>query len=364
MRVLIINFEMDEDSGVLAWQASVARRIARHVEAVAVFTERLGHVRRPANMEIEVMPRRPLGIPRRLGSGWLINPQLFRLCRRFRPDVCFIHMAHEWSYRFAPVLRVLGIPVLMWYAHGSVPLGLRLSTLCATQCVTSTPEGFRLRTPKLRVIGQAIDTDLFRIPADRQPGQDIVYVGRVSRRKRIEHLIEAMAILHGSAAGKGIRLRIVGPMLTLDDLAYDRELRSSVYAKGLHDTVLFEGFMPQRFTPRLYRSAFLHLNVSETGSMDKTVMEALACGCPVLTSNPAFRAVLSGYPEFILDSSDPAIIAERIMSLYERRHGYDPQSLRALVAGHHDEEAYVEKILALLRDLAYPRGSVSESAVK
>ena len=351
MRVAIINFEMSEASGVLAWQASIAREIAAQVEHVLVLTDELDEsLLLPSNMVVEVLPRRPLGIPRRAGSGWLLNARIFRLMRGHKIDACFIHMAHEWSYRFAPALKALRIPVLMWYAHGHVPFKLRLSTSCATKIVTSTREGFRLSTEKLKIIGQAIDTDLFR-PFDGNYGDDIIYVGRVSPRKRIDLLVDAMERVREHAPDLRIRLRIVGPVLTHADIAYDHRIRSRIWGTGLQDWVSLEGFVPQRHTPDFYRTAFLHLNLSETGSMDKTVMEALACGCPVITSNPAFRDILCGHPEFLLDSTDADTVAQRILFLRERRPEYSRSSLRELVIGRHDMTSYVKKIVTELSEL-------------
>jgi glycosyltransferase involved in cell wall biosynthesis len=41
--------------------------------------------------------------------------------------------------------------------------------------------------------------------------------------------------------------------------------------------------------PDYYRRASLFINLSTTGSLDKAVLEALACECPVITTNEAFR---------------------------------------------------------------------------
>jgi glycosyltransferase involved in cell wall biosynthesis len=218
--------------------------------------------------------------------------------------------------------------------------------------VTSTPEGFRIPSRKVRVIGQGVDTDLFRPPEQSiEPRYDLITISRVSRRKRIDLLLSVMDCLCKSPGAPGLRLRVVGPLLTPDDLAYDAELRTRVWKMGLQDRVEFVGFVPQEYVPVFYRSAFLHINVSRTGSMDKTVVEALACGCPVLTSNEAFRAMLADYPEFIIQDERPEAIAEQVLSLYAKRDQYAPAELRALVVGKHDVQTYVQRLLAQLREI-------------
>ncbi len=355
MRLLIINFEMDENSGARAWQARVARELAGACEYVVVLTRQLGRFVQPENMHIEVIPRRPLGIPGRLGGKWMVNLQLFRLCRQYRIDACFVHMASEWTYILYPTFRLLGIPVLMWYAHGTVTGKLRLAHQCATRVVTSTPEGFRIPSSKVRVIGQGIDTEVFRPQLVTGPRRDLVTISRVSRRKRLELLLSVMTWLQKDPEGAQLRLRIVGPALNHDDLAYDRELRTRVWDEGLQNSVEFVGFVPQERTPNFYGSAFLHINVSETGSMDKTVLEALSCGCPVLTSNPAFRQLLGGFPNFMIGNESPEAIARQVLDLYHHSDEYSAASLRDLVAGNHDVYSYVRQVTEQLIEMISPK---------
>jgi len=352
MRILIVNYEMDEDSRVLAWQARVAQEMAWHCEFVAVLTEKLGRFEPPPNMHVETFAPRPLGLPRRFGTALLLSGQAFRLCRRYQIDACFIHMAADWAYYLYPAFRLCDIPVLLWYAHGTVTPRLRLAHACVSRVVTSTPEGFRIPSRKVRVIGQGVDTELFCPPDQYQePRRDLITVSRVSRRKRIDLLLSVMDCLRRISGAPSLRLRVIGPLLTTDDLTYDLELRKRVWKMGLQDWVEFVGFVPQEYTPAFYRSAFLHINVSQTGSMDKTVLEALACGCLVLTSNEAFREMLAEYPEFILSDERPEAVAEQVLELYTSCNQYDPVKLRSLVVGKHDVQSYVQRLLAQLRDI-------------
>ncbi|MFH1881976.1 MAG: glycosyltransferase, partial [Planctomycetota bacterium] len=148
-----------------------------------------------------------------------------------------------------------------------------------------------------------------------------------------------------------LRLRLIGTTITREDQYYEIELRDQVWRLELQDWIEFVGFVPQAYIPVYYRRAFGHLNVSQTGSMDKTVVEALACGCPVLTSNEAFFNMLQGYPEFIIRDERPEAIAGQILKLHARRNQYDRAALRALVVGQHDMYTYVQKVLVNLQEI-------------
>jgi glycosyltransferase involved in cell wall biosynthesis len=351
MRLLVINFEMDRLSRTMAWSQQIVNLLAQECEEVAVLTSHVGQYDPPPNVHVEVIPRWPMGIPRRLGSSWLVNFQVYRLARRYRVGACFVHMDAGWAYYLSPCFCLLRLPVLVWYAHGTVHDELRRAHQAATRIITSTPEGFRLPSNKARVIGQGVDTDIFTLQPLAAERNDILAVSRLGPRKRIELLVQVMEHLQTLPGGADLRLKLIGTPITEDDQYYEIRLRERVWRLSLHDQIEFVGFVPLPYIPVYYRSAFLHLNVSQTGSMDKTVVEALACGCPVLTSNEAFFEMLRDYSEFIIHDERPAAIAQQVLTLYAKRDQYDRPALRALVVGKHDMYTYVQKVLSNLHEI-------------
>jgi glycosyltransferase involved in cell wall biosynthesis len=288
-----------------------------------------------------------------MGAKWLAALPIGALARRGSFDACFVHMSHEWVRRLWPVLAPKRVPILLWYAHGSVGRGLRLSHRLADRVVTSSPEGFRIPSDKAVVVGQGVDTDRYRPLAPSGRRDEVIYVGRIAPRKQIGLLVEVLAALAEARPDLPIRLKLVGPTLP-GDRAYAAAVRERIAELGVADRVVWAGAVDAARIPQHYRSAFVHLNVSATGSMDKTVLESLACGCPVLTTNEAFRDLLRGHPGLFLDGDRPAAIAGRILGLYESGSP-DAASLRDLVVGRHDLGGYVDRILEQLGSLAEAR---------
>jgi len=353
MRLLLVNFVMDRRSPVLAWQERVAVELARRCERVVVLTEQLGAHTSCENLEVHVVPAAYCRLPLRwLRAKWLMAGAVRAWCRRERFDACFVHMNASWVYRLWPVLRAARVPILLWYAHGTVTWRLRLAHRCADKVVSSTTEGFRIPSRKLEVIGQAIDTELFRPLPAASLRTDVIYVGRVSRRKRIARVLEGFAALHRLAPEPCFRLRIVGPTLTRDDRRYERELRAQARQLGIDAQVDWQGPVEMAATVDLHRSAFVHLNLSQTGSMDKTVMEALACACPVVTSNEAFRELLAGHPGLFLADDAPEAVARALLEVYQHPERFPARALRDLVEGRHDLHSYVAKVLRACESLA------------
>jgi glycosyltransferase involved in cell wall biosynthesis len=352
MRILLVNFEMNPQSQVLSWQYKVACELAKRCENIIVLTENMETCELPANMKVYVVPKLFIKAPLRLfGAKWLMNFPVFMLCRKYRFDACFIHMNMEWSYRLFPCLWFFSIPALLWYAHGTVSRRLKNAIYCSTRVITSTPEGCRIPSDKLKVIGQGIDVDLFNLQEVEEPQTDIISVGRISRRKRTDLLIDVMKHLKENQEGIIFRLILIGAPLNRNDMNYEQKLKNMVEENELADCVFFAGHVPQGQIPKYYRTAFLHINVSKTGSMDKTVLEALACSCPILTSNEAFFDLLKDYPSFIITDTSPETIANQVLQCYRNRQNLDRNNLRKLVIDQHSINSYINKLILNLEEI-------------
>jgi glycosyltransferase involved in cell wall biosynthesis len=200
------------------------------------------------------------------------------------------------------------------------------------------------------VIGQGIDTMLFDLRPTAEVQRDVITVGRVSPRKRLELQIEVLAVLLRKTSTP-FQLKIIGPTMNSGDEEYLRRLRLLAEERGVAEQVSFVGRLPIDEIPAHYATAFVHLNVSQTGSMDKTVLEALASGCPVLTSNEAYRGTLQPYPEYIIHDQRPEAIADQVLSIYAARAHLDRAALRGLVLGTHDLQSYALRIVEQLHSV-------------
>jgi len=352
MKLLLITFELDPGSQVLAWQLQVALELAKLCKSVVVLTHKAAHTSSPENMRVYVFPPLLLRAPLRwFGGKWLMNLYVWRLCRRHHVNACFIHMNMAWGFYLAPVFHLLGIPVLLWYAHGTVSRKLKLAHRCVTRIVTSTPEGFRLPSKKVSVIGQGVDAGLYKLQPVSTNAVDIVTVGRVSARKNLLSMIDAMDALRELEPAVPFRLIIIGAALTAADRRYQAELEQRRLRSRQPERIILAGQLLPAQIVRYYESAFVHLNLSQTGSMDKTVMEALAAGCPVVTSNPAFHELLRSCPGSVLNSSEATVVASTILDVYRHQGMVDREGLRGLVVGKHDLATFGARVLRELSDI-------------
>lgn len=234
---------------------------------------------------------------------------------RHEYDNVFVHMNQIYVILGAPFWRTLGKKVGLWYAHGKVSLSLRLATTFADEIFTSTKEGFRIETHKLNIVGQGIDTDLFK-PKEKEksPELKLITVGRTSQSKNIETLIRAC----GALKQKNIdfNFRIIGPTLTKADSEYQKTLYKLVVALDIEESIEWTGSVSQTELPVFLQNADIFIHDGSTNSLDKTLIEASLCDCIVVSSNPAYKAVTKGMADkYIFKQGDYEALAEIITSL-------------------------------------------------
>ena len=335
---------MDPKSQVLAWQTKVAFALGSKFEKVIVLTHEKKNLPKVTdNIIIVLFPSLFLRAPMRwIGGKYFLNFWIYYLHLKYRFDRAFIHMNFEWACYFSPFFKLTGIPLSIWYAHGSVSPRLYKAHKVATRILSSTKEGFRIPSQKLVLIGQSIDTNQFPLVLLKEKSNQFVYVGRISSRKNIDKLIDIVNIIVKNKRIENCELIIVGGALTKDDQKYYESLIKQVDTLNLKENVEFTGPLTHNQISVIYKTVFAHVSFSETGSMDKTLMESLSSGCPVLTSNDAVINLLEEKYRISKDHISDAV--DRICYVHKHQDVIDRVKLREIVINKHDFVNYIDKL--------------------
>ena len=92
-------------------------------------------------------------------------------------------------------------------------------------------------------------------------------------------------------------------------------IRREIQALGLEERVQFLGFVDDQDLPALYTLADLFLYPSKYEGFGLPVVEAMACGCPVLTANRASLPEVVGDAAVMVDPDDTEALAAAMQSL-------------------------------------------------
>jgi glycosyltransferase involved in cell wall biosynthesis len=170
---------------------------------------------------------------------------------------------------------------------------------------------------KLKLIYEAVDHDLFN-PGDAGAARAavashgvtkpfVLFVSSLWPYKNCEGLLRAWARARGELGDR--QLAIVGP--ARDD-RYAARLRSVAAELGISADVIFVGGVPLEETARFYQAADVFVYPSFNETFGLPILEAMACGCPVVTSDTSAMPETAGGAAVLADPKDPASIASAI----------------------------------------------------
>lgn len=339
MRLLVVTQAVDADSSTLGFFLEWLREFSRRCEEVVVIGLEVRKHGLPSNVRV-------LSMGKERGAGKLAR--LFALWKHLRAELprsdgAFIHMCPEYLIAGWPMFASARKPVMLWYAHRQTNWRVRMGERLADVVGTISDGSFPFASPKVRVMGHGIPTERFAPSPAKVPGR-LVAVGRISPIKRLELLIEALALL--KKRGVSATLDLWGAPIMGSDRAYEASLKRRIAERGLESEAVFRGSAPYARMPEIDASAAVALNACPDGALDKVVLEAMACGTPVVVLNRNFAPLFGADADRCLASEDPADIAVKIEAHLTRPDEGLGARLRAAVERDHSLTRLVGRILS------------------
>ena len=303
LKLLMITRKVDVNDALAGFTYDWVKEIGGNLEKLYVVSWQAGNVTDlPENIEVIFLS------DSKLKKVFILWFKLFKILPKI--DGVFCHMNPEYTILVGPLARLFGKRIVSWYTHKAVTVRRRILEILANKIITASSESFRdpWFAKKVAIIGHGINTDLFKPKTGSRSDSQfrIISVGRISPTKDYESIIKSTDLLDN----KSVQLKIVGDVILKSQKAYFNELKEMVAKMDLADQVDFPGWIANRDMVPYYQESDLFINTSGTGSVDKVVLEAMACGCLVLTSNEAFESIIGS--EFMVEKNNPKALAEKI----------------------------------------------------
>ncbi len=344
MKLLLITQVVDTQDPVLGFFVRWIQEFSKQYEKVTVICLQKGEYNLPKNVYVY-----------RLGNGHL--RRVFGLWRlsivlRNEYDEVFVHMNPEYIVVAGFIWRFLHKRVALWYTHKSVNIKLRIAVFFSNVVFTASTESFRIASSKVQVIGHGIDTE--RIIPPRNDGAGVVRLitsGRISEAKGLRIIFDAYLAL--KARGMSLTLSIFGAPATSRDEIYQEKLFAYLQERGEPPKNIFRGAVPHAEMPRHRTSADYFLHASETGSLDKSVLDAIMSGVLPLSSSGAYHELFAGYDALLqYTPRDSEALATHISALEDLNPSTRDEirtALRERVMREHSLKALVPRIVDTLR---------------
>ena len=223
-----------------------------------------------------------------------------------------------------------------WYLNATMPLYCRRADAIITVSESSKRDivaHYGLEPGRVRVIYEAAAPEF--VPAASGavdevrrryslPERYIIHVGTIEPRKNLSRLVEALQRLR--SAGLTVPLVVVGGKGWLYDDLFERLEGSDV-----RDAVHFPGYVPSADLPLLYGAATLAVMPSVYEGFGLPVLEAMACGTPVVSSGASSLPELGGEAARYFDPYDVEAIAGVIHEVWADKALQDEMREKGLV---------------------------------
>jgi glycosyltransferase involved in cell wall biosynthesis len=254
-------------------------------------------------------------------------------------DAVLVHMNPEYVILGACVWKLFGKKVFLWYNHPKGGFRLSLALFLADKVFYTSTYAAPAHSKKSVRMPVGIDTELFTQKGGPRIPHALYMQGRVALSKHVAEACAAVRLLRSE--GTPVTLAVVGP----EDAAYGARIRNEY--KDLIEEGALSLLGPKRNdeTPALYSVHVASLNLAGSGHYDKTVLESLACGTPVIVASDGF----SGAPVIRAKDLSPEAIAA---SYRELPSSPDVAGLVRYVHEHHDLALLARRLREAIDPLA------------
>ena len=324
--------------------------------------------RREVLDEIEVRHPRRFALPRRIlfTKQWRFHLKALLSAVESVPDIIHAHCAYPDGRAAIEYGSQTGRPVVIT-VHGSdikiLPKlksqwrQLIVEALTRAAAVIAVSQELRrevvqLGVPadKVRCIPNGVDCQLFSAAGSHQSGKDgwrLLYVGRFVEAKGLRVLLTALAKVRSQ--GRDVSLTLIGGHPATGTA---HPFLPQVKALNLSEHVSFEDAVPWEELPPYMAAADLFVLPSFSEGLTTSLMEAMACGLPVV-------ATRCGGPEEVVNEEvgrlvavgDAEDLAAGILAVLDEYDCYDREAIRRQAEERYDYRRVAARIYALYEEV-------------
>ena len=279
-------------------------------------------------------------------------------------DLIHAHFVYPEGVVAHRLARRLGVPFVItehapWTGWLDRPGVARQAVPAARAAATVMPVSTSVERTIRRYAGEAVrsqvvpvgvDGERFRPTSGTRDRDRILFVGFVNYMKGIDVLLQTMQLLREQ--GSNARLVLVGGAHYRNTLKQERELRTLATELRLEDRIQFAGRQPPEEVSRLMAESAVLVLPSRAESFGAVLVEALACGTPVVATRCGGPEDIVGEEDGVLvPPGDPVALADGIARVLASPDGYDPVRLRERALAQFGADVVSAEIAAVYDDV-------------
>lgn len=347
VRVLICTEALDRSDPILGYFHGWVKEFARHAYRVHVLCLGYGDRALPSNVMEHSLGKESIRKGNRFFKRFVYSARFMRHVWRLRGeyDMVLVHLSSEFAIIGSWIWKILGKRIGFWHNDAAAPLFARMAIRFSDIVFYSNPGSFAARYAHARYVPMGIEADMYTLNRSAAK-ESLLYLGRISPRKNLDALVGAFVDVRENV--HQLTLDIVGEPRQ-GDAEYAAKLRSQFASIERDGALSYKGSILYDMTPAAYASHEIFVHAGSAHGSKKTLYEAMAAGCLVVTSEKEVKDVIE--PRLFVDQPTKENIAKAIraaLSLSEEKREHARSIARAYVRREHALSSVVPAVLEML----------------
>lgn len=276
MKLLIITQKIDKNDPVLGFFHNWVKKFSENYESINVICLYKGECDLPKNVRV-------FSLGKEKGESkikYILNFYKYIWQLRNEYNSILVHMNQEYILLAGVMWKIMNKNVYMWRNHHSGSLLTDIASMFCKKVFCTSKFSYTAKYSKTEIMPVGVDLENFKPNKNiARLTKSILSIGRISPSKNIHILVDVINKINDPS----VKVVVYGDPIEKDKIYYEELKKKS---SGL---IEFHKGVPNIETIDLYSKYEIFINLSSSGMYDKTIFEAMACGCIVIASNENLR---------------------------------------------------------------------------
>lgn len=339
MKLLIFTQKVDKNDPVLGFFHNWIIKFSEGLEKLTVVCLQKGKVELDPQIKVFSLGKED----KKSRLAYILNFYKYIWQERKNYDTVFVHMNQEYILLGGIFWKLLGKKIFLWRNHPYGNILTNIAVWFSDKVFYTSPQSFVARFKKGKLMPVGVDIEKFKAKNEKRKINSILSLGRISPIKNIDKLIEVAILL--DEKGKDFVLDIVGDPVNPEDRGYYQILKNKADVLVKNGKINFIPAVSQEKAVEMYQTHQVFVNLTPSGSMDKSILESISCGCIPVVVNTFFKEIFD--PSMMVGENINEI-AEKIefwLEVSDQKVLDWSEKLQRYVSAHHSLAKLVEELL-------------------
>lgn len=351
MRLLILTQKIDIDDGVLGFFHGWIEKFAENFEFITAVCLQEGRHDLPKNVKVLSLGKeakkenafaarakqqgkffaKAFSFFFKIKYSWNFYKHIWRERKNY--DAVFVHMNQEYVLLGGLFWKLLGKKIFLWRNHKKGSVLTRIAGALSNKVFYTSEFSYTAKFKNAVRMPVGIDTNKFGPSNEKRVTRNaILSLGRIDPVKKVHILVDAL-----KSIGK----------LELVDICGDGQ--GEYYESIKREVKILSGVATNK-TPEVYGQYEIFVNMTPSGSFDKTIIEAAASGLVLVVCNKSLEDILP--KELIFKENDARDLAQKIeyaLNMPQNEKEALAGKLRKWVGDNHSLDLLAKKLVLTMR---------------